>query len=1413
MKLGEVIEFRKDLFFEGAVQADWFYNPEKSSRVAENFAFHGKEYYGVEDQSIARTKRIDTISLIENLAEKFDSPNSNPLTLAIADYGTGKSHLAVTLAHLLSGPSYLEKTYNKIISNITNINKEDGEKVKQLYGTKNLVLMINGMKDFNLHSEILRAAQRSLQLYGLSDESLRKINRTLQTAQVFFERNMSSISLFEEAAKKYEWSETGDSLIQKINSLLLTDETAFNIVNSVYEKINGQEIQWDQGISAGNILEKLVAEYCGMNGTFEHIVILFDEFGRFLEYASGANSAKSGDSALQQIFEAAQNAEGAIQIVNFIQSDINTYLQRVDQTSNISRYIGRYQASDKYHISSNLETVFANLIQRKDKDIFDKEIVQWQISTEERWDDAFEKINKWLITKGLWKDREKFKKTIVEGIYPMHPLSTYMLTQLSDYLQNRTSLTYVSQYIESLSEIDIETQKPLIMPEYVMQGDLFNEMLKAEESGRQASQQCILYNAILKKTGSKLSENALIVLRSNLILRLLRFKTENYEDTKEALAFCSGLSLIDIDEALNILENEYAVLGYDEYAKCFDFMEDASGLHDYKILKNRALKEIDIKPQYLEDVQIRSIFEIDEPIDTNFATTHKISTTDWQYQQYLFPIDSFTAARAQSIEIEWEQAVTSVKPKGQIIWLYINKDYEPEAITNVQKMLFGFEKKPILVMLLNDKDNSLINCLKEYYFLIHLDTEKKNKFQKYYQDDLIQTIDNLKSIYDRLQKERNYISPEGVKQLSSRLSVELTRIFESIYPNTVPFVFDSFVTKNNNLGGKGSTYYCTIIRMLLSDSVSHDNIHNFQSDIRNRIESLLLDTSSNSWRCINEAYKMTPPENKRIRYIYDEITQELSNSKQFRLKELFNKYSLPPYGMSEDIIVLLISVICANLSYCLRIQINKELQSISNWKDKVVIKDKKIDLELIKNSILIQIDAGAVEGKFIKLFEEIESNKDLSIIGTLEKQLHDLLQVDELPESLETRKILAEKILSEGRKIQNKWDETIQKIDDNLERASLYTDIPKAIDAIDIASRLKLERHELFEKYEFTDDYKEELQSLDENVRNFLKENFSTWLTNKLHCQSITSMKSFENFCKTLSEKLENGGLTQYSLMVQKHKDNELKNKEAILERQTLNTDLTNFVQNAHYSKYTQYTTILDLLKTARALEERVVKYTDGFDYDTERNVKKLKKQIEELQEIKTAVEDEISSIYNSLAEIDNYGALIKIRNDILNVLDKRIRKEDADDLKETYSNLNELIDDVSRIHQSKNSRKIYEQLVKSIPGKYEDKEFDFDVNSLLQNEFQKVENEINQFENSWKSSNLVLTDRDRRTLLKAKDNLDRLPDYLSEETIAEADKFKQEIDDMLSEQNIDIVIDYFERLTDEEKEKCYQEITKILKQ
>ena len=112
MELGKILEFRRDLYFEGAVQADWFYSQEKAAKVAENFVFHGKQYFGVEDQGAGK-KRIDTISLVEELTEKMSDDHANALTLAIADYGTGKSHLMSVISAVANDAENLQYLQNR----------------------------------------------------------------------------------------------------------------------------------------------------------------------------------------------------------------------------------------------------------------------------------------------------------------------------------------------------------------------------------------------------------------------------------------------------------------------------------------------------------------------------------------------------------------------------------------------------------------------------------------------------------------------------------------------------------------------------------------------------------------------------------------------------------------------------------------------------------------------------------------------------------------------------------------------------------------------------------------------------------------------------------------------------------------------------------------------------------------------------------------------------------------------------------------------------------------------------------------------------------------------------------------------------------------------------------------------------
>ena len=90
MKFGELLEFKKELYFEGAVQIDWFYDQARAAKVAENFVFHGKDYFGVEETTLGGKKRIDTIGLVQSLTAKLNDESVKVPSLAIADYGTGK---------------------------------------------------------------------------------------------------------------------------------------------------------------------------------------------------------------------------------------------------------------------------------------------------------------------------------------------------------------------------------------------------------------------------------------------------------------------------------------------------------------------------------------------------------------------------------------------------------------------------------------------------------------------------------------------------------------------------------------------------------------------------------------------------------------------------------------------------------------------------------------------------------------------------------------------------------------------------------------------------------------------------------------------------------------------------------------------------------------------------------------------------------------------------------------------------------------------------------------------------------------------------------------------------------------------------------------------------------------------------
>lgn len=1410
MELGNILEFRKDLYFEGAVQADWFYTPGRASKVAESFVFHGKQYFGIEDQGSGNKKRIDTISLVGELTEKLNDERSNALSLAIADYGTGKSHLAVTLAQIFSGSGYMPDTYEKILSNIEKIDQEAAERIRALSKGRNFVMVINGMKDFNLHAEILKAAQKSLKLYGLPDNSLRKLNRAIETAGIFFERNAkNSLVLFEKAALKKGWMTNGDELITKIRENLMTDDDAFEIVNEVYTEINGHEIRWDEGLSASSILEMLVSEYCGMNGIFDHIILLFDEFGRYLEYTSGVNAAKSGESGLQQIFELTQktqNVEGYLHVINFIQRDIKAYLETVDQTKNISRYIGRFDQSEKYYISSNLETVFANLIQRKDKEVFNELVVKWQNSTEEEWKKLFKFLNKWLITKGIWKNYKLFRKVIVEGIYPMHPISTFMLTNLSDYLQNRSSLTLISNYIEENKDNDIGEAPLLIIPEQLISGDLYTEMLSAEQEGRQKTQQCIKYDNVLRKYSDKLSDNSLKVLRANLILRILRFRTTDYEDVILALSICSGLACEQVKSELKWLEDEYAVLEYDDHIAVFDFAEESNGAHDFKIIKKRLMASANIDKSIIATIKIQELAGMLEPQTTNFGIQHKITTSEWQFVQEMYPVEDFVLPKVNNYIKEWEAAVGSTTAKGKLIWLYANKNTNPDYIENVNKLVSVFEGKPIVVMFLNDSDNRMYDSLVEYLVLDNMDDSIRKKYERHFIEDYTRAENNLKDEFESLRKQRYNFKNGKIEKLNSRMPMFLTSVFEEVYPYAVPFFFDGFVTKGNNIGNKAAGFYCSFLKMLLSNSVSETTIHNFVVEMRNRVESLFSTTSLTSWKCINDKCKLIPPEEKNAKRVYELIVDEINKNQELPCRKIYDIFCKPPYGMSEDIVTLMIAVVCSNLNYCLRIRY-KSLKNINVWKDNVVINnDKKVDLKVVKESVIVFVDSDAVTGKYMRFFDKIKNNTSIQEVNHLSNQLEEMTLADEVPKELEQAYLLAQKTLDSGKKARNEWNDAINAVDEKFEAAEDEGKPYNALVALELLRDIPLNRIFDDNGYEYDIESKKYVKEKMGEISKFIISMMDNYISN-MYCDKVEKINTFRNHNTKIENKLRELGFISYAELVRKKKDSELNNVEEIKSRQELRSDYNKYIQESKMDKFMSYVNICSVLKNGLELQERVAKYKNSLGRDMDTIASNLDNRIDELVKAKDRINQDMTDIWDDLYEVKSSDDVEDLLERITIVLQKGIYPADQTDFVELQESLQELLKDINQVKAATNSRKSFAKISNNMKEKYKKTEFDFEVVPILEEVIIEIGKNLDLKEEKWKSENLSLGDKSRVTVHKWKEKTKFLPEYLSENTLDIIEKLNSEADGIISDAKIEDVVFYFEKLNENEKKECIKKL------
>ncbi|MGB4243429.1 MAG: hypothetical protein WBK42_07710 [Dethiobacteria bacterium] len=1110
MKLGEITSFRKDLLFHGAVQLGWFVrNRSLSDKAAAHFIFHGPDYHGacVEDFVESGLQLIDTASFTQEIAERLmeDNPD-DPFMLAIAGYGSGKSHLAITLATLFLRPK--SEIAQQILGNLSLADEGIGRYVANLISSMSkpfLVVALNGMEDFDLAAEISRQILKTLKDQSIDTKILENLRPRFKLAENF------AVSFYDSLREDFQKHFGPDFHIEDIiHGLGTQDEEVFQKINEIYKLKMGQAIPAVGQESLQDFIRVTKEFFCGKGKPFAGILIIFDEFGRYLEFAVQRPHV-AGPAALQQLYESIQENGDKVFLLAFIQNELKAYISRVapERREEINRYVTRYDAVRKVRLSTNLETVIANLLEKKKPRAIDDHIA----GLEPPLDQIQNCMLEWfpdLKNHLLWQDPEKFTKVIGQGCWPLHPLSTwvlYKLTTIGKSLQQRSALSLIADVFETFQNKEFELGQT-ICPADLLIDSLIDEFSASEKNLMQGAV-TFAYQSVLQKYQHELTALEKAVLKAIVLQQKIGIKVKDKDDYLHAISMFCNSAVAAIEPSIELLEKEYGVLEWNALLNQYEIVGDAVPRKTFLLHLARKVEEIDSERR-------ASIFSANckqwlgkDKLNTDFDTY----TREWGYDIYFTDVN-LLENQIQFALRAWRDAISVVDNKGQLIYCYVGPESSLELLQNrtnemikSQMNLLNLDYSkgaPLAILFLNDADGVLGQIIAEYWVLEHgFSKEERNKFNNFILDKQESVLHELELQLSELEKELHLIFATEVKPRQGSLKQMLEQLFEIVYPNKIPFPFDGFGTA----GGKAAQDCQIFSRELLLGNLDREWLSAQSQKQKNRGYAVL----DKSWGVFDEDGSVRLlPANPKIREalkVLDEKIQDensLRESQDWSLGDVVRAWMAPPFGCNLASAGLLLAVYLGRRREELDLLENGEVVSMERWLARAIPKNF-FDLSILDITQVIKISQEKVS-EWESLLEEWE----------LEPTFVGKVKYGEKANQLKNRIPVPQKLVYKYRLLQEKTSRAVAELnhlDSILNDALGKIEAGNSKDDVSLlswgAAILAKEYNNMLQnKRYWTEEQLEEVKGYYAPARLKVKQIFPKWLNN----QRVTNLEQLGKF-------------------------------------------------------------------------------------------------------------------------------------------------------------------------------------------------------------------------------------------------------------------------------------------------------------
>lgn len=1134
MKVADLIRFRSDLFFDGAVQLLWADDQvPRADEAARSFVFHGPRYHGVNKDGRADEiyRLTDTATLAADLLTRIaakTTTHSNPFTLAIAGYGSGKSHFALALTRLLREPQSALSA--QILSNLALAEPraaEAAQQALQIIDKPALVIPLDGTGNFNLGNALIASIYRSLKEHHIDDRALRELSPRFDDAVSFVKRNYElRTSVF---SARFP-SKTQQGIIELLEA---RDENAYTVVDELYFEANGAHIPVSGRESIQDLINVFCEAYCSKDGPFSRLVIVFDEFGRFLEYVA-ERPALAGDSALQQIFQGIQDNASHAHFLGFIQYELKAYLARLGNRDamHIQKYITRFDVAKKYYVSSNLETIIAHLLEKKDEKTLTTALAQ-QSQSYQTLHTMMSAMLPGLKQLPVWNDPVEFERVIVQGCWPLHPLATWFLTRQQDIVQSRSAITFVKNAVDAFSNQDItERNKFTTIPaSRILAGDMMTEMLAAERAHGGVAIDNLM--AALAKYEAQLDELDRALLISIAAAKKMRVVSGEQSVYDQLLAAFVGQSIEDCRQPLSRLEQELGVIAWSKELKQYEIVTDAATRGQYqKDLRTKlaGVTTNDVKEIFVSRAKAWSDKLLDD-VSTTVGQELDIPTLEWVFTAQLTTEQRVSTAIKNAF-VDWRQALKPDQPKGQLLYCLVSEGADLVALQAEVQALYKAElaksessAAPIWTVLMSDRSGRIHHYLATLYVLDdRFDGNERERYARFIPEERETARQGLYAALRDAIKDRVSLVA-GVEVKPGRLAIEGGAIFKQVYSQALPFPFDGLSTK----AGNGSADVSTISRALFGGEVSGAWLAVQQPKLQNRVRTVL----AGSWGALTSEAKIKPiPDNPVIRDILVTLEEAHKATPTRTLGDDLAMLTRPPFGCNLASASLLIALLVGKPLPPRAIQYQGTGISLKDWLQAAYGTAGKylLDGALQKTTVAFLTEDAVTRWRVFFAAWEAETTYQ----GNVERlQQADVMRSrDPLPEPLEGDfKFLCHRAIQD-QEVLNAHTKALQDAEHRLEVALRQQNVQEILA---VADRYLTRQKDMTEHArKWTSNQVEEVGAICAQLADLLRNAAPKWIGSQA-CNSVEQVSDFRTKMTRVQRTLEGLGIPELARAAEQH--------------------------------------------------------------------------------------------------------------------------------------------------------------------------------------------------------------------------------------------------------------------------------------